>query len=184
MKIIYTLWILVFLSACSHELPIQDYLQWVENEKNGLVVKRTLNSADIILQYQPLEYVALLNLRQGSITKESVSAEIAGLSGYYYFSFKIKPSVAVDANQDYFNYQLGNNFHLIQGNDTLKCAFFHQESTRNFSPFLTFLLAFKVDQPLIEDLTFQYTDEYFGLNIIKFQIEKASLKNIPSLKFE
>jgi hypothetical protein len=184
LKVFFVITIIVVIACCSTSVTINEYLKWVEDEENGLLIHDKKSGNDFFLQYQPLEYLAIYNLRNDVISKENINKELNGLKGYYYFKFKIKPSAQVNANEDYFNYEIARQFRLIEGADTLESAFFHLESTRNFSPFLTFMLAFPKQTSLSKNLTFIYHDEVFGLKELKLNIKRKNLEKLSRLKIE
>ncbi len=73
----FSTYILLFAIAsivsCSHnnELDPASYVHYVESPDNGLNIKESINGVGYTLQYQPTEYLVMLELRSFQIPADT-----------------------------------------------------------------------------------------------------------------
>lgn len=190
-KIISIILILIFICnyySCSDgSLRAEQYQQWVENEKNKLIQKQLINDYQIILQYEPLEYIVVKESQGKNVSKELLKKRTSELTGFTYFDLKILNS----KNQNAFNNEAktNKNYHLfdmqkdfcliINNNDTVGCCFYLYESHGGVSPD-EILLGFENSN--IDGFTLMYNADILGIGKIKFNYNKEILQRIPKLK--
>lgn len=90
--------ILVVLFGCGRELSQQEYVRWVRSYDNGLHIQKEVGAFALDLQYQPSEYMKLINEKNGIRNGQSDSIQ------YYVLRIRLSRS-----NDDIINYQVQNN---------------------------------------------------------------------------
>ncbi|MFK5854488.1 MAG: hypothetical protein QM503_00055 [Bacteroidota bacterium] len=201
--------VIVFLiSSCSGvitECAPVDYLNWIDNPENNLIVETKAQVYTFSLQYRPVSYLALLEAGSADITSEIIDSLEHSLAGQQQFLFHVALN---DGNNDWLNsstnrfndyeeqikylsFSMQNDFKLVRHNDTLDCAIFHFERDYGIRPFGTFLLGFPCDEVqnvsgdtvnFIYSIKVIYTDSSFGDEIIEFPFSYSDLNKIPTLK--
>lgn len=191
--------LLLFLGACKKSLPPAQYVQWVNGEKNGLLIKQATDAYEVTLQYRPAEYMALMETRD-RVTEKGFASVLSNYSNAAYFALKIKKLNGIgDPLQSqekgkaeyysrlrYFSEEIKNDVYLLSEGDTLKCQLSHLERTYKLTPYTNMLLAFDLEEKPKEKnkkLVFIYDDKALGLGKQTFEIEKSALEQIPNIKF-
>jgi hypothetical protein len=175
-----------------------DYIKWIENEENGLLVKKTLGDFTFSLQYKPLDYVALSHFKRSNIKNEEFEKKKNEFEGMQYFTLRVQSASNKNflkagiqskdeeyARLQYFAFNMQNDLTLIDGKDTLKCVLHHFERTYNITPYADFVIGFesgnKGSQLTNNDKVLIYNDQVLNLGTIKIKINKQSLNRIPTL---
>lgn len=194
--------ILLVVGACSKiskkHLNAEQYMNWVENPKNGLVKVKSMNDEiEFTMQFRPIEHLILINHKKDELTSKLLVQEkqdIGEALQYAKFRISMKNSNErvlsydlVDESQytnriAYMSFDMQNDFSLIEGQDTLSCEMFHFVRNYDLAPYIDFSLGFKASKlDDFEDKTFIYDDKIFGLGKLKFHIDKSDLEMIPEL---
>lgn len=174
-------------------LDTADYITWIENPDNGLVVNKDMNGLVFSLQYKPYEYEVMLQEKR-ALQGDEMHAIIDSISDMQYYTFRIATESGTDvqrylahddqeyyARLEYFSLQMQNDIALIDGNDTLPCLMFHYERTYGIDPRATFVMAFNAKQKSTDSKTLLFTDRVFGSGPVLLTIESSSLQQIPQL---
>jgi hypothetical protein len=190
---------LIFIPGCknNNSLPPTEYAKWIENEKNGLKIKKTIGEYEFILQYKPVEYVVVMEEKNERLEKKTLDNRIEKLNGLQYFNLRLKSTdekinvmnVNVKDDMDYnnklnyFTFAMQQDVHLVEGNDTLNCSLFQFERNYELAPYVDFVMAF--EKPKTKegesDKQFVFDDKFLGIGAVKIVIDKNSVKNIPQL---
>lgn len=193
--------LLFFIVSCSKkELDPIKYIQWVENEQNGLSIDKEIGDLIFNVQYQPLDYVILRQNQKTSIDSESYKKIKGEVEGLLYFNFSISTikdqksplyyniSAAEEYQYrvSYFSFEVSNDFKLVIANDSLPCVLHHFERTYNIIPKVTFVLAFEKpenfsEESLRNDFQFIYNDKIFDVGKIQIKLENKKIRRIPKL---
>lgn len=179
--------------ACSGTLEKDQYVKWVQDQKNGLHVSKKVNDFIFDLQFQPTDYV-LVQRHYQKLHKdnyEEFEAEVDHLQ-YYVLKIEIADSKidfinhglqSIQEKQEkiyYFSYLFQDDIYLEEEGKKLPCVLFHFERAMDMKNSRTFVLGF--EKPLKEAesvrLVINSSDQFEGSKI-KIKISK---KNIPSLK--
>ena len=188
----------VFVGCTSHELEPASYVRWVEDATHGLHVTKRVDDIEYVLQYRPVDYVALQELRRAPNRSQqaldSVRNEVKALQ---YFSLRI---IVPKGQTDVLNYNLPqpdgfyerlayctsemqNDIYLDDGAVRRPCRLMHFERHYKLSPHADFLLAFDAVEPDVSsDKTLIFDDHLFQNGLIKITIEKSDLAAVPELK--
>lgn len=179
----------VIFSCSKQKLNSVEYMQYIENESNGLKVIKTIEEISYTVQFKPVEYVLLKENKSVDSKKE----DIDGMQ-YYTLSFSLKKSDKDilrydlrDQNEyyervNYFSFGLQRDVYLVEGKDTLECNLFNYVRSYGLSPRADFILGFdKADEKTIHDKLIVFEDKVFGGGIIKLKISEADIKDIPEL---
>ncbi|MCF8231365.1 MAG: hypothetical protein K9J27_04180 [Bacteroidales bacterium] len=183
---ITTILVLGILASCSGNLGPREYLQWVENEDNGLRVRQATTEATYSLQYEPAEYKALKSMERDAINQTNLMANEKRFSSLHHFLLKIRPKKhqfdSDDALIEYLAYELEDNIQFIRGRDTLKrTVMYHLESPTGVKPYYHILLAYpRTDSQ--EDLKLKIKNNRLDTNEVKFVFSRSLLNNLPGIK--
>lgn len=192
----------IFFYSCNSVKKVDpiEYIKWVEDENNGL--KRTKEIGDYVfeLQYQPIDYMALREVNDiNNVNRAEMDSIKKQLEALDYYKLKIKSSgdaanplsTGLGSNDEYyyrleyFANEVKTDLSLVNGNDTFYCVLHHFEYNHNIVPYHTILIGFEnIRTKEIENRTFIYDDNIFGVGNIKFTFDKTDLKNIPELSLK
>jgi hypothetical protein len=196
-KLFYVYIILLALVSCSkRDLSPLQYVKWVENESNGLKLKKGIGDHEFSIQYKPLEYIALMEKKDERISENEVSKRTNELKGMEYYTFRISSTknkeILTDnigsENEYYERLQycmspMQDDINLVKGTDTIPCALFHFERTYGMTHYCNFVLGFPTDneKDKTEDRKFIYNDRLFGNGPVILGISAKNISNIPNL---
>jgi len=189
--------VFIVISCNNRKLSVPDYIQYVRSEENGLLNKLIKGGYIFSALYEPSEYVAIKELRNEKITKESYASTLPKFSDYIYFDFSIRPentsqkildpadSVSYDKKFNHFSFNFSKDIFLISKEDTLSCLLHQFISSNGVSPEYHFELLFeKPNSSFIsrESLIFLYDDKTLNSGKVMIPILTKDIKNIPQLK--
>lgn len=171
-----------------------EYMQYVENEKNGLKHTKQIGDMSFQMQYCPTEYLLLNEHKTEQLSHEIVEERLMHNDSMLFFKLRIK----ADGSNDVLNYQLNSSddyyariqymsygfeesIALVHKVDTIFPALFHFERTYGIAPYTDFMLAF--DTGIKEDGTFQILidDKVFDNGLLKFTYKAEDIYSIPKL---
>jgi hypothetical protein len=189
--IIWALSCILFLSCGERELTPLEYVKWVENPENGLVVKKQMGNYNFLLQYQPIAYNVLNELQKEEVEAAVLQKEIESKEGLQYLTIKMstiqkKPIFSgknlTDSIRSYLNYQIKKDFYLLEGGDTLPCQLFHYENTNGMTPYDAFVLGFKPSQTKLNDKKFLFKANIIDVEQVEMEIKNSAIQSIPKVK--
>ncbi|MDQ3110676.1 MAG: hypothetical protein M3R17_12350 [Bacteroidota bacterium] len=176
------------------ELPVAEYIQWVESEESGLHATKTISDYTFELQYKPLDYVVLQDKKQNDLTPAGLKAAKEDISDMQYYTFRIQVPKGKDANKyglsndqefygrlQYFSLEMQQDLELIENGDTLPCLMFHYERTYGIDPRATFVMAFSSRGNSGADKTLLFSDHTLGVGTVLITISGNDIKNTPAL---
>lgn len=184
-------------NAIPSGLSKQEYIPWV---KENTKVSKSINTYRFSANYLPPVWMILSE--QPDITNQkqldTLLNEYEHLS---YFLFSIKNTEVIGellkhlSNKNYntyeelvryFSFKIQNDFLLLDGKDTLTCAFSHFERSFDTNPQVNLLIAFEHDNAInrSSDLTLIYNDHLLDVGPIKLMFPKEFIQNIPTLKID
>ncbi|CAN5905164.1 hypothetical protein BH11BAC7_BH11BAC7_32950 [soil metagenome] len=189
-----------FLSGCiQKELTPAQYMTWVKSEEHGLRIGKQIGNCSFTLQYKPCEYEALLHHKNEIKNELDLNKLTAPLKNLQYFTLTIKNADGKEIMEEgsfemveygsKLNYMISDmqmDFSLIDGNDTVSCAFYHYERNFGVSPENNILLGFEIpatDKNRANDKTLIYEDKLLGNGIVMLTIKSEDIKQVPRLKF-
>lgn len=193
---IILLLVLFFFGSCvKHALTPVEYMQYIENEKNGLRVKKTVSEFEFVLQYKPIEYVMLMETKDPNTNTVTAGKYKNELTGFQYYTLKIRSTANNELlaagisdereyyqRLEYFMSAMQDDISLVEGKDTLPCTLFHYERVYGVGPYTTFVLGFPDDpKGEIKDKQFIYDDHVLGTGRIEEIINATNIKAIPKL---
>lgn len=184
--------VLLAMSCGKPNLAPRDYVGWVGDKKNGLIVSRETQAYRFSLQYKPLDYVIMLREKNERISRDSVQQMQKELSGMQYFTFSIEPlGVSPAATEDagdwelYLSGMLQDDLKLVDGGDTLSCLLYQYEPAYGVNPAEKILLGFRTvkaagDKPNSKTLILHNRlDDSGDLSLV---ISAEAISQIPNLK--
>ena len=194
-KRICILFLVAFLVwGCDENITLSknDFVQWVENPKNGCIKVKELNNISLTSFYKPPVYIALKKESNTSTTSDSLEKQVDALSFWYTFTFRIQSNTNLhplengnNSTQDYFKkleyyINASKDFKLIVNNtDTLECAIYHMERNYGGAPYIDINLAFKRITENKENYTLLFLDRVFSNGLIKFNYKGNETKYLP-----
>ncbi|MBK9731129.1 MAG: hypothetical protein IPO83_07555 [Chitinophagaceae bacterium] len=187
------------LQSCrTNALSPREYIGYVTDSSNGL--KRTLQHDRLYFsaQYQPIDYVCLLET-SGHVETDEFHELQSKFEGLTHFSFSIGSN---DHETDplklmmngmnyedaivYFAFEVKNDFFIVSAGDTLPCVIHHFERSYGLHPSIDLVLGFRQQSTmnLKEDapLTLYFNDRLYGSGYNSFVFHKKDLVNLPELK--
>ncbi|HTA26701.1 MAG TPA: hypothetical protein VK809_02855 [Bacteroidia bacterium] len=183
------------LSSCGkHELPPQEYVAYIQNSQNGLFVSTKANGVNYTLQYQPTDYLVMLQLKSFSIPAETFKEQYNRFKGIEHYVFHIDrkewDSLVTKASDtskvrkgmtEYLDFKIQKDIKLVEGDDTIPCGISECESSMGMLPYYSFVLGFNA-KDYSGDRKFIYGNKMIGTGNIKLEITSSSIKKIPKLK--
>lgn len=174
------------------ELPPVEYVQWVRDERNGLRIKKQDGAYMYELQYQPVEYLVVLQERSEKIKASTLKEEAAKRGDLQYFTFKMlsvqgkgilsDKNLFIENKEIYLLSGLQQDLMLAEGKDTLQCVMLHFEAANNLVPYDQCVLAFEKSENPKSDITFLFRTEKYADGWVKIPIKRENLNRIPKLK--
>jgi hypothetical protein len=184
---------------------IEEYLKWLNNPKNGLVLTKIVNGFQLTVKYLPPDYLAYRELSEAKdftvATKDSILSMYAHNMS---FLLKIAPDEKrhrgdimfwnTESYREYkervhtMNFAMSEYIALKTDLGTYKPVLSTLENVHGLTPGRNILLVF-ADEQNPEDLRkarfydFIYTDEIFDTGINHFVFSKEALQKIPQLIF-
>jgi hypothetical protein len=179
-----------------------EYVQWIENTDNGLLVKKVLNKYTFELQYKSLDYVVLKDNFGKIFTGKEIKESESEIEDMQYFTFRISDEKGGDLLRDditavdqfssrlaYFSNGMQKDMKLIENDDTLSCLLFHFERTYGVDPRSTFVLGFPLGKkdgkggaPAEADKVFLFDDHELGVGSVYITVTASKINEVPFLK--
>jgi hypothetical protein len=193
------------LLSCSNidkQVTSNDFIKWIENEENGLIITKKISSIKYTLFYKPAEYLALNEMKLFPVDSLKLREFIREYNNLYFFSLKIedingKNPLLINSSSpeeyqtllQYCSFDMQKDLKLILCEDTLDCVFYHFESDYLLSSFST--LSFGFDNLYLQerpdqncDLVLWYNDHIFKTGYIFLKITKDNIKKIPQISLD
>ena len=186
---------MMLLPSCSQkEVTVSEYLNWVKNPENGLVVSKEFENYKISLFYKPVEFIAINEQKTTTIDTTVFFSRLKQLNEFQYYTLKIESltgedvlSTNISTEQEYFDRLyyftdvLEYDLMLEENNDTLSCQLCHFERNYGVAPYNNIDLGFTSSE-IQTDKTLVFNDQVLGLGKIKLKIAKKDIDNIPKIK--
>lgn len=191
MRIIQISILIISLVSCSSkpsELSLKEFVNYVNDEENGLKSIREINGINYSLTFIP---ITLRNYTlKGDLNNLNTSNDM-------FFSLKVslknnKDVMKLDTylpgqyhyRLQYLNSEIQKDFSLINGQDTLKCSLANFEYFEGISSFVTINISIpQVSiKKMSEELVFVYNDKLWNSGSLKFLFYKEDLINLPTIK--
>lgn len=196
--IILSLWLLIIHSCSmntgSKQSPVE-LVNWVENPINGLQVSKEVAGFKYRLQYKPLPYLAVKELKSLQVAQTDIDKRVKAMQDMQYFTLQLGTTEGKDIlktnieesgdyskNIEYLSFDIQKDLKLVEQGDTLPCLIHHFERSYGITPFANIVLAFKNITESVADKTLVFDDQHFGGGIIKLTVKGNDLKNLPKLK--
>lgn len=141
----------VVLYGCVNELSKQDYVRWVRNYDNGLHVQKEVGVFSFDIQYQPSDYLKLVNQGNSVESNQSDSMQYYVLriglahSKDDIINYQVQSISEKQQRLYYFSYLFQNSIYLEDGGVKHSCALFHFEQS-DLEGARTFVLGFPQSQ--------------------------------------
>jgi len=190
---------LFLLCGCRERvLSPKAYIKYMTDSKHNATKQKSMDKLKYTVHYMTPEMMALREIRDLSFLDsklfDSLKNEYTGLC---YFDMRVESSEdgehiynALDktkqevANAEwYMSFDMGKDFMLVSGNDTVSSALYHFNSTTGLSKVYDYSLAFNRKKGTEQkDLILVYEDKIFGDGLLKFHFSAAEIQSLPKLK--
>ncbi len=200
MKLVVNLlvFLMLLLTSCTRpdELSPTEYARFIEDKSNNLRKEVKVQGLKYIVQYKPIEFVALKemnSLLDTSIYKNRISE----LSGTVWFNIYIqseesnnnplKDNVSglneYNNRLEYFLKRAASNFNLYYGEQgSMNTVAYHFENNYGLTPMDVIVVGFKIpDSRPNDDIILEYNDMLFDNGPIKVKFTKKQLSEIPEI---
>jgi hypothetical protein len=178
--------------AEDRELTPIEYVQWIRDEKNGLKIRKQEGIYMYELQYQPVEYLVILQERSEEITASTLKKEMEKRGDLQYFTFKMSSTkgkgilsdedLVIENKDIYLLSGLQQDIMLVEDQDTLKCVMLHFEASNNLVPYDQCVLAFEEPRNPKADITFLYRTEKYTGGWVEISVKRENINKISKLK--
>jgi len=178
----------------SRELTPIEYVQWVRDERNGLRISKQEGAYIYELQYQPVEYLVVLQERSEKIKASTLKEEAEKRGDLQYFTFKMSTTkgkgilsdkdLFIENKDIYLLSGLQQDIMLAEGKDTLECVMLHFEASNNLVPYDQCVLAFEKSENPASDITFLFRTRKYADGWVKIPVKRENINRIPKLKTE
>jgi len=192
--------LLLLVRSCGEKQSLSpaDYVRWVEDESNGLQVRKRIGAYEYTLQFRPHDYVALKDHGPAGLSPALMEEEKTAMADMQYFTLRIAAEDHADdllkydtgddqdyfSRLEYFSAAMQNDLSLAEGKDTLPCLLFHYERTYGIDPHSTFLLAFPKSKYAASDKRLIWNDRVLGSGPVHLLIKAENLNRIPHLTLQ
>lgn len=207
-KTLYLFLLSIVLLACggNEVSSYEDYVKWLNDEDNGLVMNKKVDGITIRLKYIPSDYLAYQDLSgEKSVKKEAIDSIISG----YQKSLTFLMTIGVDGKikkgdvmyQDVTNYEeykqklYAMNFEVEQlttltlNNKKYKPVLSSLENVYGLTESRNITLVFVPESEneqtfyTSEKLQLSYDDEIFNTGMNHFTFNREDIKNAPTFIF-
>lgn len=200
LKLSTSAFLLALLISCSSSPKSpKEYVNFIRDPENGLVQSKDAGPLRFEVQYEPLEYVCLIQNGRPEITAVELRSLKSEFEGLTYFKFTISSkqnddplTVGVtDSTQlvdriTYLAGQANKDFWLLQQTDTVRCLLHHFERNYGIVPRVDITLAFEklktetsADQ---QPLLFCFRDRIFHSGDHQFVFPSSVFESNVSVK--
>lgn len=188
----------IIWSCSSNSLNKENYIKWVESERNGLTKRHIERGLEYIITYCPVDYMIAKEFKCREVSKATYEKRKKDLLGFEYFKLRIQNSDSKEevllhglSNQqeytervDYLSYGFDENLFIVRNDfkDTVPAALYHFERTYGVAPYIDFIISFKEDSSLKDKrIQFLLNDNVFSNSIVSRDYKK-DFTDTPTLK--
>ena len=175
MKNVFLILILGLVTFSCKKVSPLDYIEWIENQDNGLRKEKTIGDYRFEIQYCPKNY---LQIKRGNYDSTSSTEIIKNNSGLC-FIFRIERLSDKD-NHSLFQLINEANFSLISESDTIRSSMVLYENNFKISSIESYSVYFDVYQ-IKNDIRFVYQDEVLTTGPVIFSFKIQDIKRIPEI---
>lgn len=185
---------------CTRSVSGPEYVQFIQDTRNGLHKTVSVNGWDFMFQYKPVDYVVLSEMRE-TTAADYYSDRRKALHGTVWFNISFKRSdnsksplrynlpdkETYEKRVDHFLNDAIHDVRLVYGgSDTLFPSAYIFENNYNLAPQETMVVGFKLPNGIespSEQMQISYYDRIFKNGIIKATFSKQQINSIPKLSF-
>lgn len=177
-------WIACFffigIFSCSQNLDINEFMNFLRNQENGLRQENQKNGSSYVLQYIPKELMVYKEVQTSNRSKNKIETELSDLE---YFQLIINRENHEQKDESkvafYYAYQFEKDIYFLTEGDTIRPQLYLLEQRINGANKLNINLAFPRFER--EFATVQINDD-FGFKS-QFTIKKQDILDVPSLNY-
>lgn len=189
--------VLCLFSQCNESvLSVKDYVAYMNNPKNGLVIQKEVDGVMFKLSYITPELMALNELKKVNISAKEWDEKLAEYKGMMYANLSISAVTddhvyttlgreGLSEDEIDFNYNLNaeSDFMLLRNADTVKCVLYSFSKTYGLAKTIDLALGFDAtSEDNSGDKVVEYNAEFLNRGLLKFRFKQSDLANIPSVK--
>lgn len=189
---------LFLFASCKIKMLLpHEYVTWLNDESNGVKVKKNIGDFEFSLLYKTPEYIILQQEKTDAIKSTTMESRKKELEGMQYYTFQVKTGDGKDILQtgnadeneyasrlEYFLSDAQDDMMLVENGDTIPCTLYHFERNYNLGPLSTIVLGFEKAKTFSSaDKTFIYNDRILGTGPVQLTIQEKNIQQIPSIRY-
>ncbi len=194
MKYLIYVFSILILGSCTTRLETKEYVEYVRNPKNGLVIRNSFGDMVVEIQYEPSDYLALKELRGIKLNDAEFAKVKERFQDYIYFKTEIYSnrgmlfgsidSLTKESYDSQLKFHFNDYAYLVNCSDTLKCLMSQYDNTGGVGDRYSFEMIFEKKELLSDSLKFHFQDKLMrtGIEDFNFSISTDAIKNIPDFK--
>jgi len=183
--------------SCKQKLKAVPYIQYVQDEQNGLKKTVTIGIWQYSFQYKPADYIMLMEHKPSNANFDfEKRRKNLNRTAWFNISFKLENGTVsplrynLTSKEEYdqrLNYFLNGAVHdislLYNHTDTLHPIGYLFENNYNLTPQETMVVGFDLpgEAGTVRDMQLSYSDRIFRNGIIKVSYKKEDLNKVPNL---
>lgn len=181
MKLLYIycflLSIVILVLGCTPRLSVEEYDNWLLENKNRLESRVKCDGAEILLEYVPVSF----NMAKKSISKEDIREEVI-MTVVLPDNSSMKEDPAIF--NSYTELFLPEDVFLIQGKDTVPCIVAQAEAGLMYNSQRRVVLLFKsMLKRNGDEVRILYTDHIFSCKEkLLFEFPELKISELPQIK--
>lgn len=172
-----------------------ELVRYIGDSTSGFVLTKKIGATSFSVHYLPASYNALMEMGPGQFSLDKYQQLCKEYTGSYNFRLKIRHNSGVhplkaeshEKNEwfmlkKYFDFDVLNDVHLVQGKDTVNCTV-HHHFYNDISPDLDMTFLFNKDKlSFREPVTFIYYDRLFNNGFVLFEFDEEVINFSPQIK--
>jgi len=172
-----------------------EYAQWMQEKDNGLLRERMVSGYRFTAKLEPADWLALKEYKS-----ELTGERLDSLKNIYSNTVHITIEAGSDDGKSpllrahldntrqyfermhYYTSLVQEDLVLVEGSDTLHCAFYHFEQSFDLLPVNSLIMEFERKRTgEFKDLLLIYNDRMLNTGPIKFHFPAGELNTVPQL---
>jgi hypothetical protein len=189
--------ILSAISCSTKELDPSAYIEYVRDPNNGCLQDLSIHQVKYTIQYQPPEYLALLEFDPETDDSTAWSKLIANYSSFDQYLISIyslngENLLMKDISDEferserikYYSFEVENDIYIASAADTLYPALAHFEGVAyGILPVINIVVAFqdKISDSDSDSYSITFFDRFIEKRVISWTFSKQKIQRIPGI---
>lgn len=193
------LMVLLEMFGCNiREVGVHDYLNYMNNKKNGLIQTKEVDGLVFEVRYLTPELMSLNELKTENVEKGKFRKTLKEYEGLNYYKIKISGNeegkhvynvlkdegidpIEVEAE---LNFDMQQNIYTVQGSDTGACVLYVFSKTYGLAKTYDMQIGVERKDSLNKnDAVVEINSGILKRGLLKFRFSNTDIQNIPLLKY-